>query len=735
MAATATADEVYRVVSVALDAAFYRTAYPEAVAGGGDPLRDYLDAGWRQGRDPAPWFSVETYLKAHPDVRRTKVDPFYHYLVHGWREGREIGPSAQGERYLLNARSDSSADAEDGWAWSRQLAAERALVEDEFDAAFYLQAHRDVAEAGSDPLEHFLVAGWREGRDPNPRFSVRHYLEAYPDVAAADENPFVHYLRVGRAEGRKPLATARALIEGEFDAAFYLKTYPDVGEAGSDPLEHFLMTGWREGRDPNPRFSVRDYLETYPDIAAAGVNPFVHYVQAGRAEGRKPRNELGFRYQVLSGLRPVAERTAEIAVRAAGRRPTKAAALAEALSRSRSGLTDLHVTFSHDDYSANLGGVQLCVQREDARIAELGRDHLHLYPADPWPVVREATEPGLLGALWNGERVGFFKPRAIAAALKAAGGAGRSGQRTFAIHSLLGHSPDETADILAAVGLSSGWFWLHDFASLCSGYHLLRNDVQDCAAPPPGSPACSVCAYFTYRQRHIEAHRRLFQRLDLTVVAPSQSTLDLWVASGLHPTARTMVLPHATLLERGPAPVATGRPLRIAYAGLPAVHKGWDIFRALVLRHEGDGRYAFHHLGGRSDADLPLAFHPVVVTEERSRAMQEALEAAEIDLVLVWPLCRETFSFIAYEAVAAGCAVITGPDSGNVQAFVREGGHGWVLPDEAALAEAFELGRVSELGRAKRKPMLYDLAFSNLTVDLFAAPTAAAEVPESYARP
>lgn len=658
MAATATADEVYRVVSVALDAAFYRATYPDALADGGDPLTDYLESGWRQGRDPAPWFSAGAYLTAHPDVRRTKVEPFYHYLMHGRREGREIRPSARGERYLLNphevaAGAADTSGGEDEAAWNRRIAAERAVIKD------------------------------------------------------------------------------------EFDAGFYLNTYPDVAGAGHDALDHFLTTGWREGRDPSPRFSVRDYLETYPDIAAAGVNPFVHYVRAGRAEGRIPRNQLGFRYQVLSELRPVAVRVAEVAASAAARRPTKAAALAAALSRSRSGLADLHVTFSHDNYSANLGGVQLCLQREDARVSGLGRDHLHLYPADPWPVVREAGEPGLLGVLWNGEWVGFFKPGAVAAALKtAAGKGGRPGRRTFAIHSLLGHSPEETADILAAVGLSAGWIWLHDFASLCAGYHLLRNDVQDCAAPPPGSPACTVCSYYTHRQRHIEAHRRLFQRLDLTVVAPSQPTLDLWLASGLHPAAKTVVLPHAALIERGPAPPATGRPLRVAYAGLPSAHKGWDLFQALLLKHEGDGRYDFHHLGSRSASDLPVTFHPVVVTEEQPRAMQQALEAAEIDVVLVWPLCRETFSFIAYEAVAAGCAVITGPDSGNVQAFVRDGGHGWALPDEAALAEAFDAGRVADLSRARRKPMLYDLAFSNLTVDLFAgATTAEAKTGKGRARP
>ena len=48
--------------------------------------------------------------------------------------------------------------------------------------------------------------------------------------------------------------------------------------------------------------------------------------------------------------------------------------LAKGLAASRTGLRDLHITFSHDDYRTNVGGVQLCLQIESARVAEQGRD-------------------------------------------------------------------------------------------------------------------------------------------------------------------------------------------------------------------------------------------------------------------------------------------------------------------------------------------------------------------------
>jgi hypothetical protein len=377
---------------------------------------------------------------------------------------------------------------------------------------------------------------------------------------------------------------------------------------------------------------------------------------------------------------------------------------------------DLHITFSHDDYTAHFGGLQLCVRRESERFAARRVDHLHLFPAVPAHAVRVDGEPGPVGVLLNGQRLGTHRVETVRDALAQVGR--RPGRRSFAVHSLLGHAPDATAEVLAAAGLTRGFFWLHDFASLCTGFHLLRNDVQDCGAPPPDSAACGICAYGPVRARHLDGHRRLFERLELTVVAPSQTTLDFWRSRTDLPARDAVVLPHATLDPRGAAPKAEGRPLRVAYLGMPTPLKGWPIFRELAIALAGDARFQFLHLGGQPDPGAPAEFHRVVVTEEQPRAMQQAVETLEIDAALIWPLCRETFSFTAYEAVAGGAAVITGPDSGNVAAFAADPGIGRVFADEAALAQAFADGAILALDRRRRDARLHDLAYSGMTADL-----------------
>lgn len=71
-----------------------------------------------------------------------------------------------------------------------------------FDGDWYRQRYPDVAQAGVDPVEHYLLHGASESRDPGPSFSTARYLADHPDVAEAGLNPLVHYLAFGREEGR-----------------------------------------------------------------------------------------------------------------------------------------------------------------------------------------------------------------------------------------------------------------------------------------------------------------------------------------------------------------------------------------------------------------------------------------------------------------------------------------------------------------------------------------------------
>ena len=168
-----------------------------------------------------------------------------------------------------------------------------------FSTDWYLAEYPDVAKAGFDPLEHYLLHGAGEGRDPGPEFSTAGYLERYPDVAEAGVNPLLHYLRHGKNEGRNPVPPitaehhekhAEIVRETDlFNSDWYLCQYPSVAAGGVDPALDYLREGYREGRNPSPDFDTSFYIAEYPDVANSGQNPLVHYLHYGRDEGRLPK--------------------------------------------------------------------------------------------------------------------------------------------------------------------------------------------------------------------------------------------------------------------------------------------------------------------------------------------------------------------------------------------------------------------------------------------------------------
>ena len=73
-----------------------------------------------------------------------------------------------------------------------------------FDAAHYHAANADVQGSGMDPLQHFVLHGAAELRNPNRWFDMHFYVMSNADVQSMAFNGFWHYLVQGRAQGRAP---------------------------------------------------------------------------------------------------------------------------------------------------------------------------------------------------------------------------------------------------------------------------------------------------------------------------------------------------------------------------------------------------------------------------------------------------------------------------------------------------------------------------------------------------
>jgi len=620
-----------------------------------------------------------------------------------------------------------------------------------FDEEWYVNEYPDVRQSGVDPARHYLWLGARLGRKPSAGagqgalpasasagVKVAAPAPVSPNVPVAepaapppapDFPPAPEENRdVGLIDKARKLFAPRRnktgdsvydLVAEHFDEEFYLTTYPDVAAAGIDPIRHYLDTGWHEQRDPSLLFSTRFYMDNNPDVVAAGVNPFFHFIAAGKAEGRHGKHQLGFRWDILAKLKPVAEQIAEMKAYRGPATVSPPAMLDSALQAGLAGARKLIVSFSHDDFTRHVGGVQLLLRRELQLFRDRGDAHVHLYPEYPLPFIDASGEAISLGVLVNGKHAGFHRARDIAAAL------GRARPATlaanFVIHSLLGHNVDQSADLLASCGLSDGLLWLHDYSPIYNNFKLLRNDVEYRGFPREGTIARELCEFARADFCHAREFGKLFDRFRIRLVSPSQAALDVWQEAGVLRAASDHVVEHVTLIPEAasaaPAPTAA-RPLRIGFLGYPAVHKGWPVFQELVLRFRDDPRYEFHHLGKGRVGGLPVEYHEVLASETSPDAMRAAVAAAELDVVLLWSIWPETFCLTAYEAIAGGAFLITNPDSGNVAAAIAKTGQGVILPDEAALNAAMDGGTLAEHARSRRTVSRFRMDYSALSLEL-----------------
>ena len=95
----------------------------------------------------------------------------------------------------------------------------------------------------------------------------------YPDVAESGQNALEHYVLYGASELRDP--------SEYFDVQQYCTEYAALIPAGANPLVHFLRHGARAGLNPNPYFDTRWYLSRYQRVTQSAFNPLVHYLIEG----------------------------------------------------------------------------------------------------------------------------------------------------------------------------------------------------------------------------------------------------------------------------------------------------------------------------------------------------------------------------------------------------------------------------------------------------------------------
>jgi len=577
-----------------------------------------------------------------------------------------------------------------------------------FDAEYYgaqlgRRLRRRLERSGVDGLEHYLTSGWRDGLDPSSEFSTSGYLEKYPDVRAAGIDPLSHWVRSGRAEGREavPCLSSRTIRRPElsdglvdrrdeivtylssfgirvdpdeldaplhgidagapdwFDPSWYLSAYPDVAEAGVDPLQHFLRFGLREWRQPNPAVEMQS-----GDVDS----PIDRTLAAQDVRGRTRRR--------IDHARPLAPI------------PASASKVVEAI-RARmtdAGRTGLVVAFGHDDHRRHIGGIQLCEGLEEREFGHRGVCYVFVHPDLSLPTMSPVDHEPLVRVAIDG--VALDGQYRIADLADAWVGSSAPDLDAVVVHSLLGHSPESVSAFVRSTNPGACIWWLHDQFTRCPEWRLLRNGVERCDGPPVTSLACRLCVSGTERPDHLRRLGELWSCADWVFVAPSDSAAVSARSGATAIPVEPLVVAHLELRRAAidrPALAPASTPIRIGFIGEPRPEKGWDVFAALAAARPAG--VEFVHIGSRTPVPraAEIEFVPLGQTADTFGTALAAITASGVDAALVWPTMEEAFSFVTAEAIAAGCEIITHPDSGNAVAMAERQGRAVVVESVDAL--------------------------------------------------
>lgn len=224
------------------DPAYYQAKY-QIKASGLELFEHWLRYGEKAGFRGHPWigeadyndhlamrtlFNEKYYVESNPDVKRLDIDPFEHYATYGWKENRNPTPWFN----QLDYRDANDSDPEPGNPFSKFIYFSRDylatflfngettplsvqshvvdVISPDFDSDYYAMQFPTTARLPTSLIEHYIFVGWREGRDPNASFSTRDYMMNNPDIISGLANPFYHYLTQGRTEGRLASASLRS---------------------------------------------------------------------------------------------------------------------------------------------------------------------------------------------------------------------------------------------------------------------------------------------------------------------------------------------------------------------------------------------------------------------------------------------------------------------------------------------------------------------------------------------
>ncbi len=375
------------------------------------------------------------------------------------------------------------------------------------------------------------------------------------------------------------------------------------------------------------------------------------------------------------------------------------------------------LVISHTDYLISMGGTEKSIYEHMKDRQNRGEGTLVIYPmqhhslGDKAPAIK-------YGVYINESKQGYYSLEELLSILKSS----KSQIKEMHIHHLLFWQYRDYKRIhqsISEANIPISYF-AHDFFACCSSYHMIQENEtgsRTCINQMENLSVESVCSNCIHGKTVDEWRRMLASILSssVSIVVPSEfvkRTFQIIYPDFLN---KIKVRPHLKLIENGciSGERASTRKIRIAYLGYKMDNKGWATWEKLFNHPELAVQYELYHIGSQEKYADQVKNCSYSFIEQGIMAAVEVLKEHEIDIVILWSIVPESYSYTLQEAIAAGAYILTSTKSGNVASVVQQRGEncGAVLKSDNELIELLkDEKRVRMLTSFKRKQ--YSLEFN-----------------------
>ena len=731
-------DELRRVVEPEFDRAYYLSRQADVREAGLDPLRHYLEHGWRERRDPHPLFDSHFYLGRHADVVASNVNPFYHYLTVGRAKGHRANPVGMRAYPPMRAPVD----------WTRAVPAADTAAADWIVVIPVYRGYDETLAAVhavlTAPQTTRFALHLVNDRSPDAELTAALEPLAGRGLFSYETNPvnlgFVKTCnRALRAFADKQvvLLNADALVFGDWLDRMAEHARRDPTIATITPYSNNATIC------SYPVTNANNIVE--PEVSAPALDQLAAEANAGRVSevatgvgfcffmSRASREAVGLFDEVAFGRGYGEENDFCLRAAKAGFRNVLAEDIF-AYHRGEVSFADLTATeygpaqkalhAKHPDYLVRVsqhlradpglrgrmrldlkrlarfagprafvfvshalaGGIVTHIRHLEARLRDEGIAvvHLRVGVKDRWSVEVASDSPDA-PFIPNLPPTSIHQTRALLAEFL-----GWLSPMAIHVHSLVGFDWQATTSLFALLRETGVpyFFTLHDYSVVCHRNDLVLTDGRYCGLP--AVEVCRLCAEGdrTYPEALDPAVRRqsydAFLRGAQAVFAPSGDIAVRLARSGA--TYAVTVRPHEEAPIDVPVVGAAIDPksVSVVVVGAIGAHKGSRVLLSLARDAQIRGLPIRFHVVGYSDVTESLKGAGVEETgryrdDAEAAGLVAAIDPTCIFLPSIWP---ETFCFTLSLAFRLGVPPVVF-DLGAQAERVKRAGFGFVLPPAA----------------------------------------------------